>query len=734
MSTGNSACRAGRKWFVCAVLCVAMLPVARLSAVELLVSITNTNEVRRYDGNTGAPMPAYDAGLPAGTFIGSSVPGGNGGLATPYGLLLGVDGNVYVASWGNNTIKMYDGTTGRYIRDFVTAGSGGLFQPDSLAWGPDGNLYVSSYGSGTILRYQGPNGASPGSFMGVFVSAGSGGMTSPQGILFGPPDSTDGNLYVASSIKYRIYRYDKNTGAFLNVFADGGTVFPFTNMIFEQVYHDETQLQYTLADYHHPVDEYNKLWTGNMLASSSISKPLQVYGPNGEWWTDFRDCTFAAKGMAWGPYRAASGDSAKRGSLYVANYGVNTVKYVGPNEMDCGALITSLLKPTYLMFKCGRNPGTLIRHVFGNNGRQGNTAHTVILQGDNLEALMPAHGGSVTLRKMRNEGNGTTNDGTATLAGSNYRMGGDTGKDLFVDFNLTGAEAGRYGVFPSDPCGFAMPFPDAVLVYLPTLTNGSFEDGWKVDSRENNDICHNPGQWDSQGGGNKSRPMHWDPKHFGWQDQFDLHRDGNVWYPCTPCEGVGSCMVVGLTGRHYASIQNNFSNGDLNGMFQTIAAPYVPEGSQTSIKPYSIYIDAHVASFVQASFGRIVLYDGDDLAGTVIAETIIPNTQGMDPNALIRSPEFKATVPAGYTYQSSPPLLTIEFLSQSVPGDQSDDGTMALKGFHLDNVRNYYACDRASWADADEDGDVDQADFGEFQKCYTGTVKGDLAGMRVLRS
>lgn len=73
----------------------------------------------------------------------------------------------------------YDGATGAFVNAFVTAGSG-LTLPTFMVLGPDGNLYVAGLFTNQVLRYNGASGA----FIDVF--AGSGGLNLPFGLLFFP--------------------------------------------------------------------------------------------------------------------------------------------------------------------------------------------------------------------------------------------------------------------------------------------------------------------------------------------------------------------------------------------------------------------------------------------------------------------------------------------------------------------------------------------------------------------
>jgi sugar lactone lactonase YvrE len=206
--------------------------------------------VDRFDGKTGAFLnyfvdPANNAGLqhPTGMVFGPD--GASDGKL-----------DLYVCAAFENAIYRYDGTTGAPLPApgqtgavFVPAGSGGLNVPAGIVFGADGNLYVTSQNinisskgdapAGAVLRFEGPSGPNPGAFLGTFVAGGSGGLANPVGILFGH----DGDLYVASSVQSntgglfiaepgtsQVLRYDGTTGAFLSTFVSpdsGGLKSPF---------------------------------------------------------------------------------------------------------------------------------------------------------------------------------------------------------------------------------------------------------------------------------------------------------------------------------------------------------------------------------------------------------------------------------------------------------------------------------------------------------------------------
>jgi len=147
---------------------------------------------------------------------------GSGGLADAYGIAVGPDGNVYVSDMNQSIVYRYDGSTGAPLPAtgqtgavFIPANSNGLTKACGIAFGADGNLYVCSCNTNQILEYQGPGSSSPGASVGVFASITNG--SDPQDLTFGP----DGNLYVScydagqnpQTTYGQINRYNGVTGA-----------------------------------------------------------------------------------------------------------------------------------------------------------------------------------------------------------------------------------------------------------------------------------------------------------------------------------------------------------------------------------------------------------------------------------------------------------------------------------------------------------------------------------------
>ncbi len=169
----------------------------------IYVCAEESNEVWRYRGTRFVDV-----------FIGDdpNTPGDeSGGLDGPTAATFGPDGNLYVASFNNDKVLRFDGSTGSFLGVFVKQGTGGLNGPDNgMVFGPDGHLYVPSYFSHEIIRYNGAFGFS----MGKFVPALRGGLRNPRMLLF----LEDGSLFVSSEGSNRILHFD-DQGAFIEQIA-----------------------------------------------------------------------------------------------------------------------------------------------------------------------------------------------------------------------------------------------------------------------------------------------------------------------------------------------------------------------------------------------------------------------------------------------------------------------------------------------------------------------------------
>ena len=160
------------------------------------------SDVRRYDKTTGNEvLPRF-------------IPQFSGGIQDPSDLAFHpTTGDLYISSTANDSILIFDGTTGAYKQLLVANGDGGrLDRPTGLAFTDGGLLYVSSGGTNEVLRYD----ATTGTFFDTFAGT-AGNLTDPREMVF-----HNGHLYVASYGTDSIERFDATTGVFIDSFAPSG--------------------------------------------------------------------------------------------------------------------------------------------------------------------------------------------------------------------------------------------------------------------------------------------------------------------------------------------------------------------------------------------------------------------------------------------------------------------------------------------------------------------------------
>ncbi len=159
---------------------------------DLYVASYFSNQILRYDGETGAFKEVFvDAGV--------------GDLECPVGI--GFRGDLlYVSNRCTESVIRFRAGTGEFVDVFAT---GGLQFADWFVWGPDGDMFISSRVNDTVKRFDGETGADKGTFISGVP------LDFPQGLAFG----ADGRLYVVSSESDQILRFNGDTGAFIDVFA-----------------------------------------------------------------------------------------------------------------------------------------------------------------------------------------------------------------------------------------------------------------------------------------------------------------------------------------------------------------------------------------------------------------------------------------------------------------------------------------------------------------------------------
>ena len=169
---------------------------------DLLVLDNVSNNIRRYDGETGQYL-----GLFAST--------GAIGMTSPKYMEYGPNGNIWVVGSGalGNTVQGFDGQLGTSLGSLIQPGAGGLVTGQGILF-HEGHLYVSNGVGNSVLRY-----TETGTFVDAFVTSGNGGLTNPHSLRFGP----DGHLYVASRGTDSVKRYDGENGGYLGDFVQPGS-------------------------------------------------------------------------------------------------------------------------------------------------------------------------------------------------------------------------------------------------------------------------------------------------------------------------------------------------------------------------------------------------------------------------------------------------------------------------------------------------------------------------------
>lgn len=99
-----------------------------------------TND-RALVGSFGGGVDEYDA--TNGNYIKTYNPGGGAQWAGIYRS----NGNVFIGSWNTQDVREYDGTTGAFIRVLFP-----MIDPADMEYGPNGHLYVCSYGGYQVIE------------------------------------------------------------------------------------------------------------------------------------------------------------------------------------------------------------------------------------------------------------------------------------------------------------------------------------------------------------------------------------------------------------------------------------------------------------------------------------------------------------------------------------------------------------------------------------------------------
>ncbi|MBX3604068.1 MAG: hypothetical protein KF788_02285 [Piscinibacter sp.] len=132
----------------------------------------------------------------------------------PTGIDFGVDGRVYVASYGTSRVIELDRTSGQLIGEVLPAGSGLLGADNGMIVSAAGLLYVPGYDSHNIARVNPATGVVQGSF----VPTGSGGLLNARGIL-----DEGATILVTGEGSGAVYRYSAANGTYVTRLVSGLT-------------------------------------------------------------------------------------------------------------------------------------------------------------------------------------------------------------------------------------------------------------------------------------------------------------------------------------------------------------------------------------------------------------------------------------------------------------------------------------------------------------------------------
>ena len=154
----------------------------------VLISNLNTNQITKYDSETGDYLGVFASGI-----------------SGPTRMKIGADSLLYVLQWsGNGLVKRYE-LDGTYVDDFTDTG---VIQSIGIDWDSEGNLYVSTYGGNLVRKFD-----SNGEHVEIFVNSN---LQGPTNIWF----DDNGDLFACNWNGTTVSRFDSE-GNFIENFITG---------------------------------------------------------------------------------------------------------------------------------------------------------------------------------------------------------------------------------------------------------------------------------------------------------------------------------------------------------------------------------------------------------------------------------------------------------------------------------------------------------------------------------
>ncbi len=230
-----------------------------------------------------------------------------------------------------------------------------------MVFGPDGNLYVSSWGTESVDRFQGPLGSTPGSPLpaagqsgATFLAPGSSGLAGPNELIFGP----NGNLFVSNGLtvsgvsdnNYGVLEFDPTTGSFITTYVASNYVdVSALDIAFDQLWRRRLYVADQATNAIHRFDSQ-----GNYLddlrqtsSASSLQSPIgMVFDGQGGLLVSSRDgnavdqydsgevvptLSAASSTPVTVAYAGAADGTATAGKDYTAQTGATVTIALGPN-------------------------------------------------------------------------------------------------------------------------------------------------------------------------------------------------------------------------------------------------------------------------------------------------------------------------------------------------------------------------------------------------------------------